>query len=112
MGLEMGSGTPIPTEREITNLMPQNRRAYAVVRQYFGLPVGTERFEAIGAVYRTLNQAAIGGNLQPPLTPDIANAVDTFDLVAQRDGSLDRHFMSAEFLLEAVFEHGYRSEGV
>src|SRR3989344_850079 len=101
----------LPSAREVSELMPEGRRGYAIVRQYFGLDGQEAREDAVGAVLETLHKAQQDDRLQPPLTPEMADAVDRIKYAVGIEGG-ERYFMLADFLLEAVFEHGYRSDGV
>jgi len=101
----------LPTSREVTELLPDNRRAYASVHHYFGLPV-RERPEAAAIILHTLNEAQIEGNLEPPLTPEMAKAVHDFSEYARLGGDIAQLHMLTSYLIDAVFEHGYRRDDV
>jgi hypothetical protein len=99
----------IPSVLEMKDLIPLERRPYSAVRHYLDCPVFTqERTQWQVIAMLAMGQACDA--LQPPLTAELADAVNAFNEHNSQGVSSNTHFLAANLLLDAVFEHGYRRD--
>lgn len=90
--------------------MPAGRSSYALVAEYFTFDSFKQMASAAYEVLCEIGDAQELGRLQPPLTDDMAEAVMAF-----RDAgpeATSQFYSGAHFLLQAVFQHAHRRDGV
>lgn len=112
MGSEIAN-LRFPTEEEAQALLPEGRMPYRVVRLALHSE-GLARNRLTSFAIRALAKAQDDDVLEPPLPQDLAETVELanrfLDDLGRPVGGQFNH-KSAWFILEAVFEHGYRSDG-
>lgn len=100
-----------PNDSEVTNLIPEGRRPYAIVRQTLG---HDQQFSdhAIIKALGIVAEAHEDGTLESPLSEKLGDVVVRASHFIRPEDAVNPGFdiKSAEDILEAVFEHGYRSD--
>jgi hypothetical protein len=99
-----------PTEAEAMDLIDPGRRPYTLVRELFA-EEGTQQNRLTTLSIRALHNAQTAGTLDPPLTDELADAVDRVNSFIDEHGDPFQTFKYpvARVVLSAVFEHGYRA---
>lgn len=106
--------TPVYNSKEkVRDLMPESRYPYAVAR-YALEAEGMSRNLLTGKAIVCLAGAQERGILEPLLSPELEHAVFATSQILDPDGTPkfglnDWHPDIVRGILEAVFEHGYRS---
>lgn len=105
--------TRFPSREEARGLVPDGRLPYVNTRMALQKN-GLDQNRMVTYSIRTLARAHREGTLEPPLSTELAEAVGAADSFINEHGTPTHDFnhKTAKWILEAVFEHGYRSDSV